>query len=512
MSHANIVGADCSQKLQQLCHHAAEGIYEESLSYEDSAIESGLSAILGSQALSLIKQQGIPALPLNMLVSKRLDDLIFISYGRFHAYKFQDLPYWWRQLYTDASILKFYVLLLASSLFTSGQERQHDGGVTAIDFETSSTKIDAMVEVLDLALIRAGGAGEKRGKRWIGQALKLLEEVWSQKSEGRADEGSSEPPNKKLRTSISMLSEVSQWEKESSFCTNQAWAPPVTNPVHEEKGWSLGKFEEYANSTKHAHGPSPVIFKDLIQEWPALTSHPWAKPRYLCSRMFGGRRLVPVEIGRSYVDEGWGQELITFRDLLDKYIEPRAQSLSGETQPQRTSSTGYLAQHELFSQIPELRKDIAIPEFCWADVPQHPVDDLQNQPRLSNPAENAWFGPAGTITPLHTDSYHNLLCQVVGSKYIRLYSPFETPSLRPRGVESGVSMDNTSSIDVGFVEGWDEDDSEIEGGSGMDWSGFKEVPFVDCILRPGDTLYIPIGWWHYVRSLSVSFSVSFWWN
>ncbi|CAP70263.1 uncharacterized protein PODANS_3_3460, partial [Podospora anserina S mat+] len=41
---------------------------------------------------------------------------------------------------------------------------------------------------------------------------------------------------------------------------------------------------------------------------------------------------------------------------------------------------------------------------------------------------------------------------------------------------------------------------------------FKRLEYVDCILEPGETLYIPVGWWHYVRGLSVSFSVSFWWN
>ena len=33
-----------------------------------------------------------------------------------------------------------------------------------------------------------------------------------------------------------------------------------------------------------------------------------------------------------------------------------------------------------------------------------------------------------------------------------------------------------------------------------------------AILKPGDTLYIPIGCWHYVRSLSPSISLNFWWD
>jgi ribosomal protein L16 Arg81 hydroxylase len=34
-------------------------------------------------------------------------------------------------------------------------------------------------------------------------------------------------------------------------------------------------------------------------------------------------------------------------------------------------------------------------------------------------------------------------------------------------------------------------------------------PF-DTVLGPGDVLFIPRGWWHYVRSLTPSFSVNFW--
>ena len=94
--------------------------------------------------------------------------------------------------------------------------------------------------------------------------------------------------------------------------------------------------------------------------------------------------------------------------------------------------------------------------------------------------------------------------------------------MRPRGTgEDGVDMGNTSHWDVGVVEGWDDAPAaaaaDDEGGEGVTEEErregeeeFKRAEYFDCILGPGDTLYIPKGWWHYVRGLSVSFSVSFW--
>ncbi|KAK2076674.1 hypothetical protein QBZ16_005434 [Prototheca wickerhamii] len=38
------------------------------------------------------------------------------------------------------------------------------------------------------------------------------------------------------------------------------------------------------------------------------------------------------------------------------------------------------------------------------------------------------------------------------------------------------------------------------------------VPYWDCRVRAGDALYIPPGWWHYVKATTTSFSVSFWWS
>lgn len=50
-------------------------------------------------------------------------------------------------------------------------------------------------------------------------------------------------------------------------------------------------------------------------------------------------------------------------------------------------------------QINELRKDIFIPDYCFTGG-----GELRSL--------NAWFGPAGTVTPLHHDPHHNILAQV----------------------------------------------------------------------------------------------------
>jgi lysine-specific demethylase 8 len=41
---------------------------------------------------------------------------------------------------------------------------------------------------------------------------------------------------------------------------------------------------------------------------------------------------------------------------------------------------------------------------------------------------------------------------------------------------------------------------------------FKQTPYMDCVLSAGQMLYLPPGWWHFVKALTVSFSVSFWWS
>lgn len=58
---------------------------------------------------------------------------------------------------------------------------------------------------------------------------------------------------------------------------------------------------------------------------------------------------------------------------------------------------------------------------------------------------------------------------------------------------------------------------DVEGGGGENGEGefplfHKEARYVECVLRASEAVFIPRGWWHYVRGLEVSFSVSFWWD
>lgn len=308
------------------------------------------------------------------LLCSRLDDLISLSYGRFYAYVFSELPVCWRQLYTDASILKFAVCLLSAP---HPEDLADDSDI--------DSHLDELIKPLDLALVLAGGAGHQRGRKWIDEALGLLGKIYSHvENSGDAptaplscttpgDDGFA-PQSKKLR-----LSEDPRrphgWERSPSFSTAEPFTPPVKNPVRRIPRLPFQAFQTYLSRPPNPSlGPEPLVITGVTDDWPARTTRPWNKPAYLLSRTLRGRRLVPVEIGRSYVDDGWGQKIIPFADFLRTYIDATATTAeAGKDLVGRRSSTSppdeqhvpmaYLAQHQLFSQIPQLREDIRLPDY-----------------------------------------------------------------------------------------------------------------------------------------------------
>ena len=64
-------------------------------------------------------------------------------------------------------------------------------------------------------------------------------------------------------------------------------------------------------------------------------------------------------------------------------------------------------------QIPELKEDICTPEYCYLGSGGTAEDAQGMDSSEAVPVQiNAWFGPKGTVSPLHHDPEHNLLVQV----------------------------------------------------------------------------------------------------
>lgn len=179
---------------------------------------------------------------------------------------------------------------------------------------------------------------------------------------------------------------------------------------------------------------------------------------------------------------------MTFRSCVASFLVPSSQkklwSLSDATNT--SSYVAYLAQHPLLNQIPALCRDIVMsPRLC------------------TNPPyqRNVWMGTGGTRTPLHYDSYDNLMVQIVGYKYIRVYDTSETDNLYV--IHGGQRNDVSAQGNMSAVN------CELE--------DFEEHPlarnakYQEVILGPGDCLFLPARMWHYVRSLSTSISVNYWW-
>ena len=224
---------------------------------------------------------------------------------------------------------------------------------------------------------------------------------------------------------------------------------------------------------------TPVILRSCMDHWPAMLHNRWS-PQYM--QTVAGCRLVPVELGSKYTDQSWSQKLMTVNEFFERYVL----NSSHQNDEQWHKEVGYLAQHQLFDQVPRLRQDIVVPDYCA----------LSDNDDESEVDINAWFGPSGTVSPLHRDEKHNLLTQVVGAKYVRLFHPEMTYGLYRH---TSHLLSTTSQVDV-------------ENPDLTTFPLFEGVTFSDCVLREGDMLYIPPMYWHYIRSLTTSFSVSFWWT
>ena len=223
--------------------------------------------------------------------------------------------------------------------------------------------------------------------------------------------------------------------------------------------------EEFA--ARYVRGCRPVVLTSHTRDWPAMQR--WS-PEDLKRRF--GHLDVDVQSER-HTDPNYEQNklLLTKRLNLGAFVD---QVVRGGM----TNDYYLTANNEL------LRR----PEFAPL------LDDIGSLPPLCDRSQLAnrssfWFGPAGTVTPLHHDTLMLFHTQVVGRKRWRFVSPLEWSRVyNLRNVFSEVDLEQPDPAR---------------------FPAFADATVLEVVVEPGETMFLPLGWWHQVASLDVSLSFSY---
>lgn len=218
---------------------------------------------------------------------------------------------------------------------------------------------------------------------------------------------------------------------------------------------------------RYCIGNRPVVLTDLAADWPALQR--WS-PQFIKERF--GDVSVEIQAGRE-------SDADYERNKLQHRSQMRMADLVDTVVALGASNDIYLTANNEALKRPELAPLL---------------DDIGSLPPILDRARLAaessfWFGPAGTVTPLHHDTIMLFHTQVVGRKRWRFISPLETHRLyNYSGVFSPIDLDN------------------------IDWQRYPDfagVKVLEIVVEPGETVFLPLGWWHQVTSLDVCISFSF---
>ena len=212
---------------------------------------------------------------------------------------------------------------------------------------------------------------------------------------------------------------------------------------------------------------TPVVIKNLAKEWPAYTKWNWDYFKKLV-----GDQKVPLYNNvksDAYTPINTADDYKTFGEYIDMIKQGPA--------------AWRIFLFNIFDHAPQLIKD-----FSW---PEHMMKGfIKKYPML-------FTGGQGSITHMHydIDLSHILHTQFGGKKRVLMFPNKEQHKLYRKPYEV-LSLADFSNY---YVEG------------SVDYEKFPALKLAegfDFILEPGDTLFMPAGYWHHMEYLESGFAMS----
>ncbi|MCA1685929.1 MAG: cupin-like domain-containing protein [Planctomycetia bacterium] len=211
----------------------------------------------------------------------------------------------------------------------------------------------------------------------------------------------------------------------------------------------------------------PVVITGMMDDWPALRR--WGLDDF--DARFGDRQ-VEVQVGRDAAPGNYEAEREKFARTVrfgDFLATVRASGVTNDVY--MTAANGSKNKEALAG--------------LWDDVVQVPEYLDGRDPG----AGFFWLGPAGTVTPFHHDLTNNFMAQVVGRKRVKIAPSWDMPL-----------MANDFHV-------FSRVDGRVTPPAPRPAADAPQV--LECVLHPGEILFLPVGCLHFVEALDVSATVSF---
>ncbi|XP_031440844.1 HSPB1-associated protein 1 homolog isoform X2 [Clupea harengus] len=231
----------------------------------------------------------------------------------------------------------------------------------------------------------------------------------------------------------------------------------------------------------------PAVFHNMTTDWPAL--HWTAQHLSVCL----DKKAVRFRVGNKKTDK------TPLFETQCAYVEATLGEFlawtGGETGPaigpfcdySRSDFWAY-ADYKYIASLFQ-HKATMFEEVVWSDF---------GYPGRNGTASTLWVGTEGANTPCHLDTYgFNLVFQVQGRKRWHLFPPEDTSCMYPTRIpyeESSIfSQVNVPQPDL------------------ERFPAFRRARAHVVTLQPGQVLFVPRHWWHYVESVDpVTVSINSW--